>query len=49
MTLAEARRTMEFAAAIYASASTGRPVRRGELDGTSPFAAGMSGTGAVRP
>jgi predicted dehydrogenase len=46
VSLAEARRTMEFAAATYASAFRGRPVAAGELDAEDPFARSMDG-GAV--
>ncbi len=46
VTLAETRRTMEFVAALYASAFTGVPVRRGEIGPDSPFATRMDGTGA---
>ncbi|MEU4423353.1 Gfo/Idh/MocA family oxidoreductase [Actinoplanes sp. NPDC024001] len=46
VTLDETRRTMEFIAALYASAFTGAPVRRGEIGPDSPFAARMNGTGA---
>jgi len=42
----EARRTLEFAAATYASAFRGRPVRAGEIAGDDPFVGSMSG-GAV--
>jgi predicted dehydrogenase len=44
VTLTEARDTMEFIAAVYASAFTGKTVRRGGVD--AAFAARMSGTGA---
>ncbi|MGM9472508.1 Gfo/Idh/MocA family protein [Pseudarthrobacter sp. YS3] len=40
-----ARQTLEFAAAIYASAFTGKPVRRGEIVPGHPFYAGMDGGG----
>lgn len=46
VTLAEARRTMEFVAALYASAFTGTRVRSGQIGPDSPFATRMSGTGA---
>ncbi|SDK90505.1 Predicted dehydrogenase [Glycomyces sambucus] len=46
VSLAEARRTLEFAAATYASAFRGRPVAAGEITGDDPFARGMDG-GAV--
>lgn len=42
----DARNTMEFAAAIYRSAFTDQPVRRGEIGPDDPFAASMEGTGA---
>ncbi len=45
----EARRTLEFAAAIYASAFGGRPVLAGEIAGEHPFAATMDGGGAPWP
>ncbi|BCY12052.1 Gfo/Idh/MocA family protein [Actinoplanes sp. L3-i22] len=45
VTLAETRLTMEFIAALYASAATGKPVRRGEIGPDHPFAAAMNGTG----
>ena len=41
--LDEARRTLEFAAATYASAFRGRPVEAGELAGDDPFVRSMSG------
>lgn len=41
--LADARRTLEFAAATYASAFRGRPVGAGELTGDDPFVTTMSG------
>lgn len=44
VSLLEARDTMEFIAAVYASAFTGKPVWRGELE--PAFVARMSGTGA---
>ncbi|MEJ1191941.1 Gfo/Idh/MocA family protein [Pseudarthrobacter sp. CCNWLW207] len=40
-----ARQTLELAAAIYASAFTGAPVRRGEIVPGHPFYAGMDGEG----
>ncbi|MFK0003437.1 Gfo/Idh/MocA family protein [Paenarthrobacter sp. NPDC090522] len=40
-----ARQTLEFAAAIYASAFTGRPVRRGDIVPGHPFYDGMDGDG----
>lgn len=44
VTLADTRDTMEFIAALYESAFTGRPVRRGEV--SAAFAERMDGTGA---
>lgn len=41
--LIEARRTLELAAATYASAFRGRPVRAGEIGPDDAFAAGMDG------
>jgi predicted dehydrogenase len=46
VSLEEARRTMEFAAATYASAFRGVPIAAGELSGDDPFTASMDG-GAV--
>lgn len=40
-----ARQTLEFAAAIYASAFTGKPVRRGEIVPGHDFYSGMDGEG----
>ena len=40
-----ARQTLEFAAAIYASAFTGKPVRRGEIVPGHTFYSGMDGDG----
>lgn len=45
VTLPETRLTMEFIAALYASAATGKPVCRGEIGPDHPFAARMNGTG----
>jgi len=42
---ASARQTLELAAAIYASAFTGRAVRRGEIVSGHPFYGGMDGNG----
>ena len=42
----DARATIELVAALYASAFTGKPVRRGEIGPGHPFAAAMDGTGA---
>jgi predicted dehydrogenase len=44
--LAEARNTLELAAAIYASAFTDKPIRRGDLTRGSVYAARMGGPGA---
>jgi predicted dehydrogenase len=46
VTLAEARNTVELAAAIYASAFTDKPVHRGELTRGSTYAQRMGGPGA---
>ncbi|TDC39582.1 Gfo/Idh/MocA family oxidoreductase [Micromonospora sp. KC213] len=43
--LVDTRRTMEFAAALYASAFTGEPIRSGQIDADHPFATCMNGTG----
>ncbi|MFD0478804.1 hypothetical protein ACFQ0B_69445 [Nonomuraea thailandensis] len=43
---ADARRTMEFIAALYASAFTGERVRAGQITADNPFALRMDGTGA---
>ncbi|GAA2037131.1 Gfo/Idh/MocA family oxidoreductase [Pseudokineococcus marinus] len=43
VTTAEARSTLELAAALYASAATGATVARGEVDASSPFHASMRG------
>jgi predicted dehydrogenase len=45
VTLDSARTTMEFIAALYASAFTGEIVRSGQIAAGSPFALGMRGTG----
>ncbi|MEV5707290.1 Gfo/Idh/MocA family oxidoreductase [Actinoallomurus sp. NPDC052274] len=37
------RQTLELIAALYKSALTGRPVRRGDIDGTDPFYREMNG------
>jgi predicted dehydrogenase len=42
----DVRLTMDLVASIYASAFTGRPVRRGEIGPGSPFYERMEGTGA---
>ncbi|MFY1637021.1 Gfo/Idh/MocA family protein [Solwaraspora sp. WMMB335] len=44
--LADTRITMEFIAALYASAFTGERVHRGEIGPNHPFAHRMDGTGA---
>ena len=44
--IVDARRTLEFAAATYASAFRGVPVRAGEITPDDPFATAMDG-GAV--
>ncbi|WP_144122757.1 Gfo/Idh/MocA family protein [Catellatospora sichuanensis] len=49
VTPADARSTMELVAAVYASAFTGRRVRRGEIGPGSPFYERMAGTGAPWP
>jgi predicted dehydrogenase len=46
VTLAQARSTLELVAAIYASAFTGRRVRRGEIGPDDPFYSRMDGAGA---
>ncbi len=46
VTLADTRRTMEFVAALYASAFTGERVHSGQIGPDSPFAVRMNGTGA---
>lgn len=46
VTLADARNTMEFVAALYASAFTAAPVRRGEIGPGNPFYTSMEGSGA---
>jgi len=43
VSLADARRTLEFAAATYASAFRGRPVRAGEIASGDPFLQSMGG------
>nr|WP_255673007.1 Gfo/Idh/MocA family oxidoreductase [Glycomyces amatae] len=47
--IGEARRTLELLAAIYASAFTGKRIRAGEIDPTSPFYQRMDGSGAPWP
>jgi predicted dehydrogenase len=46
VTLADARNTMEFIAALYASAFTATPIRRGQIQPGNPFYTSMEGTGA---
>jgi predicted dehydrogenase len=46
VTLADTRNTMEFIAALYASAFTGTAVQAGEIGPDSPFYATMEGGGA---
>lgn len=46
VTTADTRQTMEFIAAVYASAFTGAPVHSGQIDASSPFARRMNGAGA---
>lgn len=46
VTAAETRQTMEFVAAVYASAFTGTTVHSGQIGSDSPFAASMHGAGA---
>ncbi|MEU4536533.1 Gfo/Idh/MocA family oxidoreductase [Streptosporangium sp. NPDC023825] len=46
VTSQDARQTMEFIAALYASAFTGERVRTGQITAGSPFAPRMDGTGA---
>jgi predicted dehydrogenase len=46
VTLSDARHTMDFVAAVYASAFTGERVRSGQIGPGSPFAVRMNGTGA---
>ncbi len=46
VTVPDARMTLELIAAIYASAFTGRTVRRGEIGPRSPFYQRMNGSGA---
>ncbi|BEL03173.1 Gfo/Idh/MocA family oxidoreductase [Actinoplanes sichuanensis] len=45
VSLPDTRTTMEFIAALYASAATGQPVRSGEIGPEHPFAATMNGAG----
>lgn len=45
VTLDDARYTVEFIAALYASAFTGERIRQGQIEAGSPFYREMSGTG----
>jgi predicted dehydrogenase len=47
VTLRDSRRTLEFAAAIYASSFTGQQVRPGEISPGNPFYSRMQGPGAT--
>jgi predicted dehydrogenase len=49
VTSVDARATIELSAAIYASAFTGHPVRRGDIDGSSPYYRHMAGGAAPWP
>ncbi|MEV0643898.1 Gfo/Idh/MocA family oxidoreductase [Phytomonospora sp. NPDC050363] len=49
VTAADARVTLELITAVYASAFTGAPVRRGEIGPRSPFYRRMDGAGAPWP
>ena len=44
----EARRILEFAASLYKSANTGKPVRRGEITPDDPYYAAMNGAAPAR-
>jgi hypothetical protein len=46
VSLPDARSTLELITAIYASAFTGQPVRRGAIGPDSPFYRRMDGSGA---
>ena len=46
VTLEDAWQTMEFTAALYASAFTGQRIERGQITPESPFERRMNGTGA---
>jgi predicted dehydrogenase len=46
VSLAAARSTMEFVAAVYASSFTGRRIKRGDIGPGDPFYASMLGSGA---
>ncbi|HEY0002418.1 MAG TPA: Gfo/Idh/MocA family oxidoreductase [Actinoplanes sp.] len=46
VSIADTRTTMEFIAALYASAFTGEPVRAGQIGPDNPFAHRMNGSGA---
>ncbi|GIH02818.1 oxidoreductase [Rhizocola hellebori] len=45
VTLVDTRRTLEFIAALYASAFTGERIQSGQIGPDSPFAQRMNGTG----
>ncbi|WP_198586749.1 Gfo/Idh/MocA family protein [Glycomyces xiaoerkulensis] len=49
VTAEDARRTLELISAIYASAFTGKPVRAGDIDPTSPYYQRMDGAGTPWP
>ncbi len=44
----EARRILEFAASLYKSANTGKPVQRGEITPGDPYYAAMNGAAPVQ-
>ena len=44
----EARRILEFAASLYKSANTGKPVRRGEIVPGDPYYTAMNGAAVAR-
>ncbi|MEU7588141.1 hypothetical protein AB0A95_17795 [Micromonospora sp. NPDC049230] len=46
VTPADTRQTMEFVAAVYASAFTGTTIHSGQIGPDSPFATSMRGAGA---
>nr|WP_277605323.1 Gfo/Idh/MocA family oxidoreductase [Glycomyces sp. L485] len=49
VTAADARHTLELITAIYASAFSGKPVRAGDVDPTSPYYLRMDGAGTPWP
>jgi predicted dehydrogenase len=49
VTVTDARSTLELITAIYASAFTGKPVRAGDIDPTSPYYQRLDGTGVPWP